>query len=392
VYLRGTGSALSVVAVGRGLTQAEVPGFPRGLVEPVEAGSAVEAVPSRWEDEPEAVVEGSVKEMEGVEEAEAAVRGYGGVAGFWVSPVEGGSRYGVRGDEAFFAASVIKVPVMISVYRKIEAGELRKTDRIATTREDYAEGAGNMQWEPAGTEHTVGELLWLMMVESDNVATNVLVRTVGGSGAVNEAARSLGADATVLRRKVSQERAAVPSLDNQTTPRDTTTLVRAIAQKKAASPASCEEMLDLMRQNNKEWWLEGGVPPGTKVANKGGWLSAVYDDAGVVFFGREPYVISVFSQYGPRGLAAGNGVVKDVSRAVFHAQSGKTLKEYEKEQREKREKEKREEREQKERREGGSTTATSGGVTAFSSRSPRRAARRTSAVAGSAEVGSDASS
>src|SRR3712207_8804268 len=78
-----------------------------------------------------------------------------------------------------------------------------------------------------------------MMNQSDNVATNALVRLVRGADHVNEVARSLGAENTLLYQKLSSERAAVPSLDNRTTARDMATMLREIAEGEAASEKSC---------------------------------------------------------------------------------------------------------------------------------------------------------
>ena len=69
---------------------------------------------------------------------------------------------------------------MVAVYRKVDAGELDFSQEIEIKEEDWAAGAGWLQWEKAGTKQTVGDLLLLMMTQSDNVATNALVRTVGG--------------------------------------------------------------------------------------------------------------------------------------------------------------------------------------------------------------------
>ena len=189
VYLAqtGTGAPWYVVSAGKGLTAADVPGFPAELVEP---GSLPDVTPAPIPPS-EPVLDGvPKKEREDVEkaldEARKVVDRYeaehGGVAGLYVRDVEKDYGYGIRPDESFFSASVIKVPVMVAVYRKIEAGELSYGDRFATTEKDWAAGAGGLQWEPAGTEQTVEDYLWLMMTRSDNVATNVLVRLVGGAG------------------------------------------------------------------------------------------------------------------------------------------------------------------------------------------------------------------
>ena len=126
------------------------------------------------------------------------------------------------------------------------------------------------------------DLLIMMMTQSDNVAANALVRTVGGADYVNKVARSMGAEDTLLYQKVSSERGAVPALDNRSTPRDMAVMLQKIAEGKAASEKSCEYMIELMYLDELDWWLDAGLPAGVEAANKAGWLYKVYDEVGIV--------------------------------------------------------------------------------------------------------------
>ena len=256
-----------------------------------------------------------------------AIKGYeerhGGIAGAYVVDVNGGWGYGVRPDEPFFGASVMKVPIMVAVYRKMDEGELALSDKFPTEPGDWAPGAGWLQWDEPGVEHTVEDYLYMMMAQSDNVAANALMRKVGGLEYVNEGARSLGAQNTVFYQKVTTERAAVPFLDNRTTPRDMALMLRKISTGQAASRISCEDMMDLMYQNDTSLWLEAGLPDDIEAANKSGWLYEVYDDAGIVAAGERPYVVAVFSKHGPDDPEEGKLLIRDISAAVWNAQSRK---------------------------------------------------------------------
>jgi beta-lactamase class A len=249
------------------------------------------------------------------------IEGYDGVAGVYVHDLEGDFSYGVRPDEEFFTASTIKLPVMVAVYRKVDEGELSFSQMIEIKEEDWAAGAGWLQWERAGTRQSVGDLLLLMMTQSDNVATNALVRTVGGADHVNEVARSLGARNTLIYQKVSSERAAIPQLDNRSTPRDMATMLQKIAQGEAASDKSCEYMIELMNQNELDWWLDAGLPADVYAANKAGWLYEVYDDVGIVKAGDRPYVVAIMSKYGSGDVDSGEALIEELSRTVWESQN-----------------------------------------------------------------------
>jgi beta-lactamase class A len=259
-----------------------------------------------------------VEEVAG--ELRQKVEDYPGIAGVYVRDLDGGYGYGVRPDEQFFSASIIKVPVMVAVYRKVEQGDLRFSQEIEIKEEDWAAGAGWLQWEEAGTKQTVGDLLILMMNQSDNVATNALIRSVGGADHVNEVARSLGAKNTLLYQKVSSERGVVPALDNRTTPRDMAAMLEKIADGEAASGKSCGYMIDLMHMNELDWWLDAGLPFGVNAANKAGWLYKVYGDVGIVQEGDHRYVVAILSKHGSATVEDGQVLIEDLSRTVWKAQ------------------------------------------------------------------------
>lgn len=265
-------------------------------------------------------------ERERVEEVvgrlEERVKGYDGVAGVYVRDLEGDFGYGVRADETFFSASIIKVPVMVAVYRKIEQGDLSFSQEVELKEEDWAAGAGWLQWEEAGSKQTIGDLLLLMMTQSDNVATNALVRLVGGKEHVNGVAESLGAKDTLLYQKVSSERGAVPGLDNRTTPRDMATMMQEIADDEAAGEKSCGYMMDLMRTNELDWWLDAGLPAGVDAANKAGWLYQVYGDVGIVEHEGHRYTVAILSKHGAATVDEGAILIEDLSRTTWESQNG----------------------------------------------------------------------
>ncbi len=320
--------------------RAVLSGVPEDLVsavyldDPAEAGVQEEAVEPR--DLPEAgpaefpppepvsesVPDGARERVEGaLEELRGVVEEYDGVAGVYVRDLEGGWGYGVRPGEEFFSASVIKVPIMTAVYRKVDSGELSLEDGFVTTPEDWAAGAGTLQYEPPGTYHTVEEYLRMMMTQSDNVATNALTRIVGGPGHVNDVARDLGAGDTVLYWKVASERGVVPSVDNRTTPRDMAAMMESIPRGEAASAESCREMVSLMRENEVEQWSEEGLPEEAEVANKAGWLYKVYNDVAIVEGADRDYALAILTKHGSKDPEKGKESIEELSRAVWQAQN-----------------------------------------------------------------------
>ena len=262
---------------------------------------------------------------EGLKGIKEEVEGYGGVAGVYVRDIEGEYGYGIRPDEQFFSASVIKVPILVAVFRRIDEGELSLSDTFPTEEGDFAAGAGWMQWEDPGQSYSVFDYAYLMMTQSDNVATNALMRKVGGKEYVNEVAASLGAEDTVLVQKVTSERGAVPELDNRTTTHDMATMLNKIADGEAAGPESCQAMVNIMLDNYLESWLVEGIPEDANVgiANKGGWLYKVYDEVGIVFHEDRPYAVAILSKYGPGDPLEAKPTIKAISEKVWNTQDKK---------------------------------------------------------------------
>lgn len=325
VYLSKQDGLWTVTAVGENLTSTEAPGFPKGSVrQDYEKPEKVQAAKYEPTD---VVVKGidPKKLQKGLGKARDAVKGYSGIAGFYAYDLKDGFSYGVRPDEEFFSASVIKVPIMVAVFRRIEQGRLSFDDSLKIRDQDKAPGSGGLQYTKAGTSMPLKEYLWLMVTKSDNIAANVLVHAVGGRDYVNKVSRSLGATDTVLRRKVTVERAAVPTMDNQTTPKDMAKILIKIYNGNAASKDSCRKMIDLLHHNNEEVWMEGGIPADVPVANKGGWLDSTFNDVGIVEYKDRPYVLAMFTKYGANDIYAGGQLLATISKDVWNIESGDVL-------------------------------------------------------------------
>src|SRR5204862_6061689 len=133
-----------------------------------------------------------------------------------------------------------------------------------------------------GGKASVRELLELMITRSSNLATNLLIERVGAERAQGTA-RSLGAWSIQVLRGVEDGKAYRAGLNNTTTARDLGMLLAAIATGKAAAPASCREMLETLGRQHFNEGIPAGLPAGTTVYHKTGWVGqVVYHDAALV--------------------------------------------------------------------------------------------------------------
>ena len=234
----------------------------------------------------------------------------------------------IDADRAFHAASTMKVPVMIELFRRSSAGSFRMGQRLMLVNQfasivdgslyslDANEDSDSTLYRRIGDRVPIDSLLRLMITRSSNFATNTLIALVGAEN-VNRTMRSLGAQRMQVLRGVEDGKAFERGLNNTTTARDLAIILRAIEEGKAASPAATREMLGILLAQEFNEKIPAGLPSGTRVAHKTGEITAVSHDAAIVFLpGRKPYVLVVLT----RGIADGNKsskLIADLSALIY---------------------------------------------------------------------------
>jgi beta-lactamase class A len=239
-----------------------------------------------------------------------------------------GVAFDVNGDTSFHAASTMKVPVMIELFRMVERGELSLDQGILLVNEfgslvdgspfsvDAGDDSDSLLYARVGDRVPVRELLDRMITRSSNLATNALIAIVGAQRA-NATAHALGASNIRVLRGVEDGKAFRAGLNNSTTSRDLAALMDAIATNRAASPASCAAMRDILLRQEFNDEIPAGLPAGTPVAHKTGWITGTLHDAAVVYpSGRGPYVLVVLTKGIPDEQVA-RTLIQDVSRMVY---------------------------------------------------------------------------
>lgn len=247
-------------------------------------------------------------------EAEAG----GGVVGVRVLAPDG-DNFGYRGDRAFRAASTVKIPLMVAIYRQIDAGQRSLAEVHVLTAGDKTPGSGILLHLHEGIPLTLSDLLYLMISISDNTATNLLI-DMAGMDNVNTVMRSLGMTNSVLGRKMTGRPAAEGMPENWATPDDYARAVQAILSGEAASPASCEQMTALLEKQQNPRRIARHLPEGEGIrwGSKTGSIKGVTNDAGFVIGPAGTMVIAVFCEDLADGHT-GERVIGEISRAAMQA-------------------------------------------------------------------------
>lgn len=231
------------------------------------------------------------------------------------------------------AASTMKVPVLIELARRVDAGryswswpvlvhnEFRSIVDSSTYHLNPADDSDSTLYAREGDTLPARELAFLMITRSSNLATNLLVAQLGAP-AIQATARSLGADSIVVLRGVEDQKAYDRGLNNTTTARDLAVLLAAIAQGRAASDSSTAIMLDILSHQEFRKGIPAGVPPGTRVASKTGNLTAINHDAAVIYPPhRAPYVLVILTRGFPDQPSA-EAYMAGVSRLAWQGLVG----------------------------------------------------------------------
>jgi len=289
-----------------------------------------------------------------------------GTLGVAVKNLETGEETTVNGDEIFQLASVFKVPVIVTLYRQVDAGEIDLDERVEMT--DYARvpGSGIIKELTPGLKLTIRDYRTLMMMISDNTATDMVVSLVGkemvndamlelglrntkistcrdllfelaGMGDVDSEKRTIQLFYETMKKiqegKIGRPRRMEMEKDNVSTPDDMMTLLEKIYRGEAASEEGCEEIIALMKRcqtgENRIWKQ---LPRDrVEVAHKTGTVMGVVNDVGVVFpKDGDPYVLCAFTKnlvgedvrsITPKeiseGTARGEEAIAMVSRIVY---------------------------------------------------------------------------
>ncbi len=237
------------------------------------------------------------------------------VVGISVKIPDSGELIAVNDKELFPTASSIKIFILAEVFRQAAAGKFSLNDILQVPLGARVGGSGVLSsLGERSVSMSVRDYAVLMMTLSDNTATNLLIDLVGMEQ-VNQFARSIGCTSTKLQRKMMDAQAAKEGRENISSPADFVTLLDLLRRREIVSAEASSDMLTIMKMNNGGW-LRKGIPPSVEIASKSGNVEAVSCDAGIVYLGKNPYIICVMTT----SLASdddGGPIITSISSTVF---------------------------------------------------------------------------
>jgi beta-lactamase class A len=246
----------------------------------------------------------------------------------WTGPVEGPSWVTYRDREAHYAASTMKLALVIAAYRCAEAGVLDLDDTVVVHNSftsaaggapfslDPAEDSDPEPWARRGQQVALRWLAYRSIVRSSNLATNLLLDAVGTS-AVRAALHAVGATDSVVARGIEDADAREAGLQNLVTARDLALTLRALVTGTAAGRESCDEIMSVLAAQQINDAIPVGLPPGTRVAHKSGWVEGISHDAAIVFPDDAPAFVVVVCTTSTLDESTGLGLIAAGARAAW---------------------------------------------------------------------------
>ena len=230
------------------------------------------------------------------EKLRAVDRSVDGALGVAAIDLTSGRTIALNQDTLFATASVIKVPILIEMFRQARAGEVNLQERITIAPSETVAGSGTIQeaLKKGPVTLSILDLLTAMIESSDNTATNRAI-SIAKMDRVNRRTQELGLQATRLRRIMLDGDAANKGMENITTPMEMTRLMEMIYRGKACHPDDCREMLRILKLVKGQ--IRSAVPASIEVASKTGSLFGVNCEVAIVLHPKRPFAVGIFGTY-----------------------------------------------------------------------------------------------
>lgn len=225
---------------------------------------------------------------------------------------DSGKYIDINATKIYPTASIIKIPVLIQLFKSIEAKELTIYDSMMLTNYYKASGSGTLQYEPSGKKYTIDNLAKVMIEDSDNSATNMLIAKMGSMTAVNEALRTWGMKNTHIQTWL-------PDLQgtNYSTAQDMATMLFNLDNPSFLDISSREYIIDYMSHVKNNHLIPQGLGKGATFIHKTGDIGTMLGDAGIVYMPNgKRYIVVIFAKR-PYNSPKGKEFIQMASKMIY---------------------------------------------------------------------------
>lgn len=220
----------------------------------------------------------------------------------------------IKATQIYPTASIIKIPVLIQLFKSIEANQLTIYDEMTLTNYYKAEGSGDLQYKATNSKYTMDQLARAMITKSDNSATNMIVSAVGGMPDVNAGIRNWGLKHTYINNWLPDIAGS-----NYSTARDLATMLYNLDNPGFLNLNSREYIVDYMSHVENNRLIQAGLDPKALFIHKTGDIGKMLGDAGIVFAPNGKKYICVILANRPHNSPMGKDFIQKASRIIYDA-------------------------------------------------------------------------
>ena len=202
--------------------------------------------------------------------------------------------FSVNGDKKVLSASMIKLLILAELMKKIFENKFSLSDTVMMANFMKIGGDGVLKELNTGHHFTLKELATLMIIVSDNQATNILIDFLGMEN-INQLGKELDLKETFLGRKMMDAEARKKGYDNYTCADDISLLLKLIYQEKLINKEASQLMLDILLRQQQGERLQRYLPSDIKIAHKCGDLDNLENDGGIIWIEDKAYILVVLT-------------------------------------------------------------------------------------------------
>ena len=234
----------------------------------------------------------------------------------------------INSDEKFHAASTMKVPVMIELFKQAAQGKINLNDSIVLKNEfksivdgsvynmDIKDDSDDVIYKHIGKKISLHDLMYSMITVSSNLATNVIIELVDAK-TVTASMRLLGAKNIEVLRGVEDIKAYDLGLSNSTTARDLMLILKSIAINEAGNKKDCEQMLTILKAQKFNDMIPKYLPKNIGIAHKTGSITGVHHDAAIVYLPNGSSYVLVLLSKNLKDFDLGTDQLAKLSKTIY---------------------------------------------------------------------------
>lgn len=228
-----------------------------------------------------------------------------GNVGIFLQDIQTGAWLGINEREGFSPASLLKMPIMMAILKKVERGELKLSDKIELTENDLDDDFGDLYKKGAGVKITVGELIKEMILASDNTAKKALSRQLSMS------------ELNAVFVHIGIPNPYIVANEPTVSPRGYSRIFKSLYFSTFLTPELSEKALDLTTDTQIENLISKDIPSEIQVAHKFGVQSETNEihDCGIVYHPKNPYILCIMTR--EIGLDESADLIAKISKDIY---------------------------------------------------------------------------